>query len=165
MERSGINKFKIDLTRSLTIGSLSFTIYQSNFNNDPIKRLKQTQDNFIRQAYLGGRCEVFKPRGYNLYAYDVNSLYPYVMTLPMPINNIQWNRDLSNKKLTEILEYKIGFIKADIIAPTNMYYPILRPQPINGKQYIILQKIYSKLSINLLKIHLHRYLNLMFLLT
>nr|QYC94313.1 putative DNA polymerase [Oedogonium sp. 1_circle_47180] len=47
------------------------------------------------------------------------------MTFPMPINNIQWHRDLRDKSLKDILENKIGFIKAEIIAPKDMYYPVL----------------------------------------
>nr|QYC94442.1 DNA-directed DNA polymerase [Oedogonium sp. 269] len=101
------------------------TIFQSKFYQAPIKRLKPSQDHFIRPAFFGGRCEIFKPHGRNLYAYDVNSLYPYAMTFPMPINNIKWHRDLRNQNLINILENYIGFIKAEIIAPNDMYIPVL----------------------------------------
>lgn len=39
----------------------------------------------VRDAYAGGRCEVFKRYGRNLHSYDVTSLYPSVMYFnPMP---------------------------------------------------------------------------------
>ena len=34
---------------------------------------------FFKKSYTGGAVDVYKPMGENIYRYDVNSLYPYVM--------------------------------------------------------------------------------------
>ncbi len=42
--------------------------------------------NDLKPGYTGGAVDVYRPHGYNLYYYDVNSLYPYVMKeYPMPV--------------------------------------------------------------------------------
>jgi hypothetical protein len=40
--------------------------------------------NDIKKAYYGGKTEIYKPYGKNLYYYDVNSLYPFVALNDMP---------------------------------------------------------------------------------
>lgn len=66
-----------------TIASLSMKVFKNNFPEDYeiIKEsgLKKEHEEFVRAAYHGGRTEVYKNIGKNLYHYDVNSLYPYVM--------------------------------------------------------------------------------------
>jgi hypothetical protein len=44
-------------------------------------------------AYYGDAVDVFKNEGYNLFLYDVNSLYPYSMLNPMPIGNMLFSTD------------------------------------------------------------------------
>ena len=42
---------------------------------------------FIKKGYTGGAVDVYKPYGKYVYRYDVNSLYPYIMTeFPMPVS-------------------------------------------------------------------------------
>jgi hypothetical protein len=38
-----------------------------------------------RAAYYGGRCEVFRPAAERLNRYDLNSAYPWALTLPVPV--------------------------------------------------------------------------------
>jgi hypothetical protein len=38
-----------------------------------------------RAAYYGGRCEVFRPQAKRLERYDINSAYPWALTLPVPV--------------------------------------------------------------------------------
>jgi hypothetical protein len=40
--------------------------------------------NDIKQAYYGGKTEIYKPYGKNLYYYDINSLYPFVALNDLP---------------------------------------------------------------------------------
>ncbi|XLR65359.1 hypothetical protein S83_016031, partial [Arachis hypogaea] len=61
-----------------------------------ISQASQVQDTFIRRGYYGGHSDVYKPHGENLFYYDVNSLYPFVMkTLPMPGGEPKWYRNLT----------------------------------------------------------------------
>lgn len=87
----------------------------------PIQGLNDTADDFVRQGYFGGRTEIFKPH-YNgkrdLYCYDVNSLYPYVMR----------NNDFPNEFKFFTFNYKpkeMGFYEATVEVPKDMYIPPL----------------------------------------
>ncbi len=65
----------------LTIASTAFNILLK----DEKKRkalanyIKKEDEIEIRKAYKGGRCEVYIREGENLFKYDVNSMYPFVM--------------------------------------------------------------------------------------
>ncbi len=65
----------------MTIASLSYHKLLNDylFNNYKKESIIRTFPDWIREAYKGGRVEVFKRYGKNLYYYDVNSLYPTVM--------------------------------------------------------------------------------------
>lgn len=42
--------------------------------------------NFFKEGYTGGAVDVYKPYGENVYWYDANSLYPYMMLInAMPV--------------------------------------------------------------------------------
>ena len=77
--------FNINLTDCVTASSLAGKIFFNRFydeQNKPIPLIKNpTIYNDIKQAYYGGRVEVYKPTtdkpGQKLYYYDVNSLYPF----------------------------------------------------------------------------------------
>jgi len=70
--------------RCPTVASLSMKIFKTDhphqFNLMKETSLLKEHEDFVRQAYCGGRVEIFKPRltggGYH---YDINSLYPAVM--------------------------------------------------------------------------------------
>lgn len=77
----------------------------------------------IKQGYTGGSVDVFKPYGENIYCYDVNSLYPYVMKeYPMPVGNpIYFDGDIS-----KIENKPFGIFFVEIEAPNNIDIPILQ---------------------------------------
>jgi hypothetical protein len=63
----------------ITISSLAVRIFLKDYykNNIPlINKASVYRD--IKQGYYGGTTEVYRPSGFDLYYYDVNSLYPYV---------------------------------------------------------------------------------------
>lgn len=61
-------------------------------NSFPIHIPSMNEDTFIRRGYYGGHADTYIPRGENLYYYDVNSLYPYIMkTFPMPGGRLAWS--------------------------------------------------------------------------
>jgi hypothetical protein len=90
--------------------------YNKNENPIHIPHYKQYID--IRNAFYGGRVEVYKPYGENLYWYDVVSLYPSQMKKEMPIGNIFKSND------SELNNY-FGFCYASVEVPDNIYNPIL----------------------------------------
>jgi hypothetical protein len=77
-------QFKIDTHKYPTLSSLSFGIYRSNFLDKDVKipliSGKMFED--IKKGYTGGCVGVFCSGGNrwkDLFHYDINSLYPYVM--------------------------------------------------------------------------------------
>jgi len=81
-------QYKVDIENCMTLSSLAMNIYRMNYydpNLFPIHIPSRNEDRFIRRGYYGGHADTYKPYGENLYYYDVNSLYPYIMkTFPMP---------------------------------------------------------------------------------
>lgn len=79
--------FDEQITNSLTISGLSMKIFMKDHYNEKkplplIKNKKVFAD--IHKAYYGGRTEVHKPYGKNLYYYDINSLYPFASLNTFP---------------------------------------------------------------------------------
>lgn len=69
---------------------------------------------FIRRAYYGGHTDTYKPYGENLYYYDVNSLYPFVMKeFPMPGGVPVWHANLEGKDLDSIFGWSICGMSED----------------------------------------------------
>jgi len=80
-----------------------------DYNKSPIYIPNRNEDSFIRRGYYGGHADAYIPYGENLYYYDVNSLYPYIMkTFPMPGGKPVWKRDLKGESLDNFF----GFIEA-----------------------------------------------------
>ncbi|MFY9173923.1 MAG: DNA polymerase [Peptococcia bacterium] len=90
VENNLINTFGIDLTPTKFGAALK--IFQTKYFNDKWIRTKDEQwkNNFERESYYGGRCEVFKRGEYTVNSYDVNSMYVAIMRdelIPNPTIN------------------------------------------------------------------------------
>lgn len=74
--------FNFDLIKkagpATTIASQAQKIFRT-YLKDPIYQPSIEHNNLCREAAHGGRTEIFKPIGYDITEYDVNSLYPSVM--------------------------------------------------------------------------------------
>jgi hypothetical protein len=68
------------LTERLTVASGAMHMYIKRFYKDKPERNHDRIDDYFRNAYYGARVEIFKMYGKELNYYDVNSLYPYVMS-------------------------------------------------------------------------------------
>lgn len=80
-------------------------------------------DTKIRESYLGGIVDVYKPhlQGEGYY-YDVNSLYPTAMSKSMPVGEPK----LESLTIEEFQEgFFFGFIEATVRAPTSEYIGLL----------------------------------------
>lgn len=80
--------YNVDIESKITVSSLALTIFRMKYydaSNWPIYIPNMNEDSFIRRGYYGGHTDVYIPYGENLYYYDVNSLYPFIMKeYPMP---------------------------------------------------------------------------------
>ncbi len=103
-----------------TLSSCAMTLFRTRFNTNTYLQAPKQFLPFIYNSYAGGRTEIFK-RGHvtNLYDYDVNSMYPYVMKeYPYPLYKNVY-KDYSKKYLKHE-----GFSEVIITAP-NQYIPYL----------------------------------------
>lgn len=84
-----IDHYQVDITTIYSTSTLSLRIFRLAYANhlvDPIPILKINQDKFIRESYFGGATDYYIKYAENLYYSDINSLYPYAMMHPMPVN-------------------------------------------------------------------------------
>nr|YP_010127582.1 DNA-polymerase-like [Bougainvillea spectabilis]QPP04906.1 DNA-polymerase-like [Bougainvillea spectabilis] len=119
------NLYKIDIVSKITVSSLSLSIFRMRYydaTNWPIHIPNKNEDSFIRRGYYGGHTDAYKPYGENLYYYDVNSLYPFVMKeFPMPGGVPVWHGNLDGMDLDSIF----GFIEAYVVCPKTINKPFL----------------------------------------
>lgn len=115
----------VDIVTQLTLSSLALTIFRMSYydpNTFPIHIPSRNEDTFIRRGYYGGHADVYKPCGDNLYYYDVNSLYPYIMkSYPMPGGEPVWHGKLEGQDLDNLF----GFIEAYVVCPRTISRPFL----------------------------------------
>jgi len=117
-----LEKYFIDICDVLSASSLSLKIFRTHHLDTDIPILKNNVDSFIRKSYFGGATDYYKAYGKDLYYYDVNSLYPYAMVKPMPLNLIK-----THKNMEEVKDFNsfFGFVKCKVTTPKNMLKPIL----------------------------------------
>lgn len=117
--------YHVDIEDVLTLSALAMTIFRMKYYDEiywPIYIPNRNEDTFIRRGYYGGHTDTFKPYGENLYYYDVNSLYPYIMkNFPMPGGVPVWYNNLEGQELDNLF----GFIEAYIICPSHITRPFL----------------------------------------
>ena len=89
----------------------------------------QSEENFLRAAYCGGRTEVFKPMlTHPGYHYDVNSLYPYVCLGDFPVGKPQfsWSKAEAKDVFDTWMEKKkgTGFLMCSVYVPPQNIPPL-----------------------------------------
>jgi hypothetical protein len=101
---------------SETFATHALRIWRKDFLKQTIFPVREEIANFIRRSYHGGRVEVHKRASSLLFAYDVNSMYPYVMQFPVPVryngHSRRWN------------PHRYGFLEATVRIPEE-YIPCL----------------------------------------
>lgn len=117
-------EFRLDISNFTTLSSLALGIFRCKFLLDlniPIITGKMYND--IKDSYTGGNVEVYKPFGKNIYHYDVNSLYPFVMkNYPMPVGEpIYFEGDITNYQ-----DKPFGFFDVIVKAPKFLNIPLLQ---------------------------------------
>lgn len=119
------SSYNVDVVTNLTISAMAMAIFRTKYYDDqkiPIYIPSRNEDTFIRRGYYGGHADAYIPRGENLYYYDVNSLYPYIMkSYPMPCGKPVWHGNLVSYDLDNLF----GFIEAYVECPITMKRPFL----------------------------------------
>ena len=86
----------LNITSVSSLSSITLKTYLTNYynkNKTPIHIPRHVNYLDIKNAYFGGRVEVFKGFVENIYIYDVVSLYPSCMLKDLPIGNISKSTD------------------------------------------------------------------------
>ena len=122
-----LDKYQVDITSIFSTSTLSLKIFRKHFLKDiKIPILKKSEDQFIRESYYGGSTDYYKLYMEKGHYYDVNSLYPFNMCNLMP-------HELIKKHYNNInINSFFGFIKCEVLCPTNMERPVL-PIKYNNK--------------------------------
>ena len=124
----------INITKSLSISSLTFKLFKTNYLDNNLTYLpiiKGLHHDRMREAFFGGHVDVYKPFatfGNPIYCYDVNLLYPFVMSNnDFSVGNpvLSFDKDLNNY---------FGIVHCNIITPEYMDKPVL---PFRGDDGII----------------------------
>lgn len=105
-----------------TLPALTFAIYKAHFLPiNTIPKIGGEIYNFIRSGYTGGHTDMYKPSGQNVYAYDVNSLYPYVMSeYQMPVGvptYFEYPKAVELNVFTKDFTNPFGFFEVELQAP------------------------------------------------
>jgi hypothetical protein len=118
------NKWNLNIHRFPTLSSIAFAIFRTHYlGNHYIPRLGGQIYDFIKQSYTGGRVDVIKPQGKDLYYYDVNSLYPTVYSSrPMPVGKPTYFEG----DIIRHIPNAFGFFECLIEAPKDLHIPILQ---------------------------------------
>jgi hypothetical protein len=139
---------KVDLNSLVkcpTAASLAMKVYQTQYEADYNTITEKSSyngpwgkflENFVRQAYYGGRTEVFKPIMRNGFHYDVNSLYPYVMKVAkFPVGfaeHLEGDKAKSKWEFWKRRGMGGGVMWCRVNVPEDMHIPPL-PRHDNGK--------------------------------
>ena len=122
-------EFNLDVHKYPTISSLSLAIFRSNFlkedSNIPITDTYLYEK--LKSGYTGGHVDIYMPTSLlnlGLYAYDVNSLYPYVMAkFPFPVGT---PRFFEGTDIDLNAFETFGFLKVKVQAPKDLNIPLLQ---------------------------------------
>jgi DNA polymerase type B, organellar and viral len=79
----------------------------------------------LKKGYTGGHTDVYKPFGKNVYRYDVNSLYPFVMSkFAMPVGKITYFEG----NILKVDSNAFGFFEVEVTTPAegHMDRPLLQ---------------------------------------
>lgn len=118
---------------SPTIAGHSLRKFRENFFNGDFWNVDEKFDEYFRKNYYkGGRVEVYKGLGKNLYYYDVNSLYPSVMLEKMPVG--------APIRTKIYKKNKIGFYKIKLMEDYEEHISILSIKNENGNFYVSAKK-------------------------
>lgn len=106
----------------ITAASTAMKTFRRGYMSGVIQRNRDSHA-FIREAYFGGRVEVFQKQGSGLRYYDINSSYPASMLEPVPCGSALSWQGSPPVRLRE--GAYAGFARARVSYPADKLYPCL----------------------------------------
>jgi hypothetical protein len=138
------NIFKVNINKFPTLPGLTFAIFRTGYLKENLIPMI-TGNNYTRllASYTGGTTDMFiptnivigrRPKGTNsnlileakekIYAYDFNSLYPFVMAnFPLPCGGVKF---VQGEGIFKANSDKLGFYNCDVVAPDNLLHPLIQ---------------------------------------
>ena len=121
------NKININIKSYPTLPSLSFANYRTNYLIwDEIAQISGKIQDHIKLSYTGGSTDMFIPFNNvneEIYIYDVNSLYPYVMNeFEYPIGSPTYFEG----DIRSLNKEAFGIFYCEIKAPEYLEHPIIQ---------------------------------------
>lgn len=116
--------------KARSISGLSLEVFKESFNRLQLEtRLDKKYDKIIREAYFGGRCEIFGnvKEGEKIFHFDFTGMYSEIMKEDFCFGKIKIIKEIKNK-----LEIEEGFYDVDIIS-RDMDIPVLPFRNEEGK--------------------------------
>lgn len=117
--------YQADIVKKLTTASLALSLFREKYydiQKHCIHIPNQNEDTFIRRGYYGGHTDAYTPYGENLYYYDVNSLYPFIMKeYQMPGGIPVRHSNLESMELDSMF----GFLEVYVECPNSIKKPFL----------------------------------------
>lgn len=114
----------------VTIASLSLYLFKHEYIGEyELWKPGKVDDSFLSASYAGGRVEVFKGGKHDVvYAYDINSMYPFAMyNLPIPLGLPLVTRRYN--------EGKPGFYEIEFDQDDKSIPPLLWSKTSNGLEF------------------------------
>lgn len=115
---------KVDITSVYSTSTLSLKIFRTSYLKTDIPIMKRSEDTFVRRSYFGGATDYYKGYGENLHYYDVNSLYPFAMLKPMPLELKKVHVNMNGWSIVDFESF-FGFVECNVETPDNIKIPIL----------------------------------------
>lgn len=123
-------KYLNENMKARSISSLSLEVFKEHFNNLNLEtKLDKKYDKIVREAYFGGRCEIFGnvKEGEKIFHFDFTGMYSEIMREEFCFGKIKIVKEVRiEKKIEE------GFYDVDVISG-NMDIPILPFRNEEGK--------------------------------
>jgi hypothetical protein len=116
--------------KARSISGLSLEVFKESFNRLQLEtKLDKKYDKIIREAYFGGRCEIFGnvKEGEKIFHFDFTGMYSEIMKEDFCFGKIKIMKEIKNK-----LEIEKGFYDVDVISK-DMDIPVLPFRNEEGK--------------------------------
>ena len=121
---------------SETLATHALSTFRKDFLKSTLFKPPADAIQAARLSYHGGRVEVYKRKSNNLQAFDVNSMYPYVMCQGIPVEFLGRTRRLKHE------DKRFGFVEATVQIPESLYIPPLPVRiPKSGRLFFPTGKI------------------------
>jgi hypothetical protein len=123
-------KYLNENMKARSISSLSLEVFKEHFNNLNLEtKLDKKYDKIVREAYFGGRCEIFGnvKEGEKIFHFDFTGMYSEIMKEEFCFGKIKIIKEVGiEKKIEE------GFYDVDIVS-NDMNIPVLPFRSEEGK--------------------------------